>query len=66
MGKRLAITGATLRFISYNGPVRILVLIYTMHAFMELVYEQIVSLKSISGAAAEHVHDVVRQTEQVG
>jgi hypothetical protein len=35
-----------------------------VHAVMELVYEQIVSLRSISGAAANHVHDIVQQTEQ--
>ncbi|CZR65990.1 uncharacterized protein PAC_15890 [Phialocephala subalpina] len=64
MGKGLAIKGATIRFIWCNGPVRILVLIYGVHAVMELVYEQIVSLRSISGAAAEHVHDIVQQTEQ--
>jgi hypothetical protein len=66
MGKRLAIKGATMRFILYNAPVRMLVLIYAVHAVIELVYEQIVSLRSISGAAAEHVHDIVQQTEQAG
>jgi hypothetical protein len=35
-----------------------------MHAVMELVYEEIVSLRSISGAAAKHVHDIVQQTDQ--
>lgn len=55
-----------MRFILYNAPVRMLVLIYAMHAVVELVYEQIVSLRSISGAAAEHVHDVMQQTEQAG
>jgi hypothetical protein len=64
MGQRLAIKGATTRFIFFNGPVRVLVLIYAMHAVMELVYEEIVSLRSISGAAAKHVHDIVQQTEQ--
>jgi hypothetical protein len=64
MGKRLAIKGATMRFIYCNAPVRILVLIYAVHAVIELVYEQIVSLRSISGAAAKHVHDIVQQTEQ--
>ena len=66
MGKRLAIKGATMRFILYNAPIRILVLIYALQAVVELVYEQIVSLRCVSGAAAEHVHDVVQQTEQAG
>jgi hypothetical protein len=66
MSKRLAIKGATMRFIFYNAPVRILVLIYAVHAIIELVYEQVVSLRSISGAAADHVHDIVQQTEQAG
>jgi len=64
MGKTLAISGATMRLVLYNGPVRIVVLLYAVHAVTELVYEQIVSLRSISGAAAEHVHDIMQQTEQ--
>jgi len=63
MDERLAIQKASTRFILYNGPVRILVLTYALHAIAELVYEQIVSLRCISGAAAEHVRDVVQQTE---
>jgi hypothetical protein len=62
MEKKLAIKGAITNFIMYNAPVRILVLIYSVHAAMELVYEHIVSLRKISGAAAEHVYDIVQQT----
>jgi hypothetical protein len=66
MDKQGAIKGATLAFVSYSAPVRILVTIYAVYAVLELVYELIVSLKSISGAAGEHVPDVVQQAEQGG
>jgi hypothetical protein len=64
MGKQLAITKATSIFVLWSYPIRLLVLSYTMHAIGELVYEQVTSLRNISGVAAAHVSDITQQIEQ--
>jgi hypothetical protein len=64
MGKQLAITRATSKFVLLSFPIRLLINSYALTAVGELVYEQIVSLKSISGAAAAHVPDFTQQVEQ--
>jgi hypothetical protein len=64
MGKQLAITRATSKFVLLSYPIRLLVNSYALTAVGELVYEQIISLRSISGAAAADVPDTTQQFEQ--